>query len=64
MIVALLDAVLSVEVGRKETRRMDHVQKPIRLRDAQLYRHQSPRKKEFRFRFRDRKEARMAGRDQ
>jgi len=43
---------------------MYNVQKPIRLGDTLLYRHQNPSKKRFRFGFRDRKDARMTGRNQ
>jgi hypothetical protein len=64
MVVPLLDAVLGVEVRREEARRMNHVRKPILLRDALLYRHQNTRKKRFGFGFRDRRDTWMTGRDQ
>jgi len=43
---------------------MDHVQKSIRLGDTLLYCNQNPSKKRFRFGFRDRRNTRMAGRNQ
>lgn len=64
MVVPLLDAVLGVEIDREEARRMDHVQKSIRLGDTLLYRHQYPSKERFSLGFRSREDARMASRDQ
>ena len=63
MVIPFLDAVLGVEVGREEARRMDHVQQSICLGNSLLDRHQNPREKCLRFDFRDWKDTRMAGRD-